>query len=118
MKRRPTPPSLSADRLCKPVKSNDESLPDGAPSALAKTLLDMARKLDATEDAIRREVLVALQQGDTARATKLLEKWIEGPVAEVLADGDSSSDDGRHDGRGKRLRRHAKRAKDSADANA
>lgn len=51
---------------------------------LARSLLAVAAELEATEQAIKRELLEAARIGDCGRIVSLVTRWLDGPAGDVL----------------------------------
>lgn len=84
----------------------------------ARTVLQLANEIDAEEQLIKQELVSALQRNDVSHAMRLLQRWMDGPVTEVLADEEQDhSRPGHHGVRDKRSRRRAQTKKSSTDAN-
>lgn len=62
----------------------------------ARTVVDLARSLEAEEHRIKQSLLGAIQAGRLEEACAILTRWINGPIAEVLP---GARDDKQHETR-------------------
>lgn len=53
---------------------------------LVKRVLEVAGEVEVCEHRIKHEILRAAQRGDAHRVADLVQRWLEGPVADVLDD--------------------------------
>lgn len=56
------------------------------PSPLGPVAVEIAREIDEAEEALKREIALALEGGDSVRALYLVRRWGSVPATEVLAE--------------------------------
>jgi hypothetical protein len=55
-------------------------------SKIGPVAVEIAREIDEAEERLKREITLALESGDKARALYLMRRWKSAPAVEVLAE--------------------------------
>lgn len=81
--------TTTLSRSSRTADSDGQDLPQNvrlgeANVSLARSLLELAAEMEQQEREIKRAVLAAVQGGNAPLAARLVRRWLEGPVSEVL----------------------------------